>query len=68
MTRTMQITGMMCQHCVAHVTKALNDIPGVSAQVQLEQGRAFVEAGSEVLDETLVQAVEAAGYHATMLN
>lgn len=68
MTRTMQITGMMCQHCVAHVTKALNDIPGVTAQVQLEQGRAFVEAGPEVLDETLVQAVEAAGYHATMLN
>lgn len=68
MTRTMQITGMMCQHCVAHVTKALNDIPGVTAQVQLEQGRALVEAGPEVLDETLVQAVEAAGYHATMLN
>ena len=68
MTRTMQITGMMCQHCVAHVTKALNDIPGVTAQVQLEQGRALVEAGPEVSDETLVQAVEAAGYHATMLN
>ncbi len=33
---TMKIEGMMCQHCQAHVSKALNDLEGVKAEVSLE--------------------------------
>ena len=68
MTKTMQITGMMCQHCVAHVSKALNAIPGVTAQVQLEQNRALITMDRPVADETLIKAVTDAGYQAELLN
>ena len=68
MTKTMQITGMMCQHCVAHVSKALNAIPGITAQVQLEQNRALITMDRPVADETLIKAVTDAGYQAELLN
>ncbi|MDD7312266.1 MAG: heavy metal-associated domain-containing protein [Clostridiaceae bacterium] len=68
MTKTMQITGMMCQHCVAHVSKALNAIPGVTAQVQLEQNRALITMDRPIADETLIRAVTDAGYQAELLN
>ena len=68
MTKTMQITGMMCQHCVAHVSKALNAIPGVTAQVQLEQNRVLITMDRPIADETLIRAVTDAGYQAELLN
>lgn len=43
-TTTLQITGMNCGACVAHVTKALSAAPGVrSVKVDLPTGRAVVE-------------------------
>ena len=60
MTQTIHIQGMMCAHCVSHVTQALNAIPGVSAQVDLDSGTAVVTG--EVSPETLKAAVEGAGY------
>ena len=65
MTRTLNVTGMMCQHCVAHVTKALEGVAGVnSVSVSLEDGTATVEAAEDVTDEALVAAVVDAGYEA----
>ena len=65
MTRTLNVTGMMCQHCVAHVTKALEGVAGVSSvSVSLEDGTATVEAAEDVTDEALVAAVVDAGYEA----
>lgn len=32
-----KIKGMTCQHCVANVTKAINAVEGVSAQVNLKK-------------------------------
>ena len=32
MNKKINIEGMMCAHCVAHVEKALNAIPGVHAR------------------------------------
>ena len=52
------VEGMMCQHCKAHVEKALNAIDGVHATVDLENNCAFVE-GDEA---SLKQAIEEAGY------
>lgn len=62
MTRKMIIEGMMCPKCKAHVEKALNDIEGVSAQVDLEAKCAEVTLTAEVSDDTLRNAVTEAGY------
>ncbi len=60
MTKTMVIKGMMCAHCQAHVEKALNALPGVTATVNLEAGTAAVQG--DVSDEVLTKAVTDAGY------
>ena len=59
---TMKIKGMMCPHCQAAVTKALNAIEGVKAEVNLEKKEAYVEAADTVTKEALTQAVTEAGY------
>ncbi len=67
MEKKLNVEGMMCEHCVAHVTKALEGVPGVSSvKVSLEDKDAVVEASSEVTDEALVAAVKDAGYEATV--
>ena len=63
MTQTIHIQGMMCAHCVSHVTQALNALPGVSAQVDLESGTAVVTGDAS--PEALKAAVEGAGYQVT---
>ena len=63
MKKTLTIEGMMCAHCAAHVEKALNALPGVTAQVDLA-GKTAVVTGS-VGDEALKQAVADAGYQVT---
>ena len=63
MTKTLSIQGMMCPHCVAHVSKALNDIPGVTATVDLASNSATVTGEAE--DAVLIQAVTDAGYTVT---
>ena len=62
-TYTLAVEGMMCQHCVAHVKKALEGIKGVSAaEVDLDTKTATVDALSSVSVATLIDAVVAAGY------
>ena len=60
MAKTMKIEGMMCAHCSGRVEKALNDLPGVTATVNLEAGTATVQG--DVSDEALTKAVTDAGY------
>ncbi len=61
METVLKIEGMMCQHCVAHVKKALESVPGVtSAEVSLEENRAVVTGGAD--PEALKAAVVEAGY------
>ena len=63
MKKTLKIEGMMCQHCVAHVTKALNAVAGVSSvEVNLKKKTAVVEFSEAVADETLIAAITEAGY------
>ena len=59
---TMKINGMMCAHCQAAVTKALNAVPGVKAEVSLEDKAAYIEAAADVDREALKKAVTDAGY------
>lgn len=61
---TLGITGMSCEHCVAHVTKALEGVPGViRARVNLEGGQAQVEYDpAQTNQEAMKKAVVGAGY------
>ncbi len=63
---TLDVQGMTCDGCAAHVEKALRGVAGVEeAKVpNWRGGRATVTAGAAVADEALVRAVEAAGYRA----
>ncbi len=63
-TVVLKIEGMMCGHCTAHVTKALEEL-GTKAEVTLNPGQAVVEAPESVSDAALKKAVEDAGYKVT---
>ncbi len=59
----LKVSGMTCNHCVMHVTKALEGVPGVKkATVSLERGEALVDGSPAVAG--LVEAVKEAGYEA----
>ncbi len=60
----LRVSGMTCNHCVSHVTQALQAVAGVTrVQVTLERGEAVVEGGAD--PQALVAAVRAAGYEAS---
>jgi Cu+-exporting ATPase len=63
---TLQVTGMTCASCVAHVERALRELPGVSqAIVNLATGTAKVEFDpSQVSLEQMAQAIREVGYEA----
>ncbi|PRH02295.1 copper-translocating P-type ATPase [Burkholderia multivorans] len=64
----LDIDGMTCASCVSRVEKALAKVPGVThASVNLATERATVEASAEVSAARLVEAVEQAGYRATLI-
>ena len=65
MEKKIVIEGMMCQHCVAHVTEALTKLDGVTAVVDLETKTATVTG--DATDEALKQAVANAGYTVTSI-
>lgn len=63
---TMKIEGMMCAHCQAAVTKALNAVEGVTkTDVNLEDKAAYVETSGDVSGDALKKAVVDAGYEVT---
>lgn len=63
MTKTINIEGMMCNHCEMTVQKALEKLDGVeSAAVSHEKGTAVVELSKDVADADLTKAVEDKDY------
>lgn len=63
MVKTLDIEGMMCANCQAHVRKALEGVAGVSqVDVSLEENKATVTADAGVEDQTLIDAVTESGY------
>ena len=63
------INGMTCGNCARHVTEAIQGVAGVhSASVNLEAQQAVVRwsPGAEASIAALVDAIEAAGYGATV--
>lgn len=60
----LDVAGMSCANCAAHVKEALLAVEGVSrAKVDLEAGSAMV-GGRSIDPEELPSAVAAAGYDA----
>jgi copper ion binding protein len=66
MKTTLKIEGMSCDHCVKHVTQALEGISGVSsAKVSLKNKNAEVEHAGTVSPDAMKAAVIEAGYEIT---
>lgn len=68
MKKTMIIEGMMCLHCTARVQKALEDIDGVTAVMDLDNKCAYITLEKPVDDEVLIKAVTDAGYQPVSIN
>lgn len=63
MEKIIKVEGMMCPHCEAHVKKALEDIPGVTAAVASHTAATATVTLSEDVDTAVLRAaVEAVGY------
>jgi Cu+-exporting ATPase len=62
MKKTMYIDGMMCNHCTGMVTKLLNAIEGVSAEVSLENKCAYLEITGDVSEELLTKTITDADF------
>ncbi len=61
------VTGMTCAACSARVEKVTGKVPGVEkAEVNLLAGSMEVEARSADVTEEIIQAVQAAGYGASL--
>ena len=66
MQKVIEIKGMMCGHCEAHVKKALEALDGIaSAEASHEKGTAVVQLSGSVDDAALKKAVEEEGYEVT---
>ena len=59
MTRVVHVEGMMCNHCVMHVKKALENL-GLEAEVSLDEKKATIKG--EASKEEIQKAIEDAGY------
>ncbi len=67
--RLLRVEGMTCEGCARHVTEALKSVPGVEqAQVgSWRSGQATVVATTAVTDQTLLAAIQKAGYHGVII-
>jgi copper ion binding protein len=64
MTKTLKVEGMSCDHCVMHVTRALEELGGVNeANVSLDKGVAVVDYDERLVDVAAMKAaVDEVGY------
>lgn len=63
MIKTIKISGMHCEHCVAAVTKTLQSLPGVSAvKVSLDKAEAVANIPEIISDSIVKSSIEALGF------
>jgi Cu+-exporting ATPase len=62
----LEIDGMTCASCAAHIERGLNRLDGVEATVNFATETAHIQAPDGVDPQLLVAAVEAAGYTAAL--
>ena len=69
MTITVNVKGMMCPHCEAHVNKAIKEAFQVEEVVSSHEKGTTVITASEALDEEMIRKViTEAGYEVTGIN
>lgn len=60
---TLNVEGMMCEHCVKHVKEALEGVNGVEkVEVSLKDKKAVIKCLDNVNKENLIKAVSEEGY------
>lgn len=65
----LRISGMTCEHCARTVEKALRQVAGVeSAEISYPQREARIETSLRLSTDKLIQAVQAAGYGAQLMD
>ncbi len=62
MRKKIYIEGMMCQHCQSRVENALNSIPNVTVNVDLENKFAVIESDKLVEDDVIINKISSIGY------
>jgi len=61
--KTVVIKGMTCGHCEGRVSKEILAIPGVTGVVaSAEKANAVITSDSEIPQDLIMRAVQAAGY------
>lgn len=63
MNKTVNIDGMMCNHCVNHVEEALKSL-GADVKVSLEDNKAYL-TNTALTDDQIKEAITNAGYTVT---
>jgi len=64
---TLAVTGMHCDNCKTKVAQALARVDGVYAvDVDLSLGVAHVDSSARTTPDSLINAVKAVGYEATV--
>ena len=66
MKKKYNVTGMSCAACAAHVSKAVNDIDGLTCNVSLLTNSMEVSSDGDIDDQKVIKAVENAGYGASI--
>lgn len=65
MKKKITIEGMMCEHCVAHVKEALENLGASDVEVSLDGGFAVCETDKS--DGEIKSAIEEEGYDVTAI-
>ena len=65
--KVMTIEGMHCDNCKNRVMRAINELDGASAKVNVSKGQAVVSMEWDIQDATLKETVEKAGYKVTKI-
>jgi copper ion binding protein len=67
MKKIISLGGMSCQHCVAHVEKALKALPG-SEKVEVDLKKNLAELQTSGVDDDAIRAaITDAGYEVTAI-
>jgi copper chaperone CopZ len=65
--KTLKVSGMSCNACVRHVTRALSGIDGLQIK-GVDVGSARIAYDDSVVrDQTVIDAVRSAGYDAQLV-
>jgi len=69
MKKKISISGMSCEHCVKHVSNALQELSGVSkVEVNLAGKHAIVELSADISDDAIKAAIDEVGYEVTAID